>query len=87
MRDIIKAFGLDLLGLFIYAGVLSMIVNPPLGLSPEHLMMLGLVFPLLSYAVTYRLFPEQFWKAFFGSVVFGAALLVVGFWLFVNMVI
>lgn len=86
-RDFVEAFGIDFVGLLLFGGILSMITNPPLGMSSQQLMGLGLVFPLLTYVVTYKRYPEQFWKAFFGSVVFGTVLLMIGFWLFVNMVI
>lgn len=85
-RDLIEAFSIDFTGLLLYGGVLSTIASPPLGLSAQQLMGVGLIFPLLAYVVTYKRYPEQFWKAFFGSVVLGAVLLIGGFWLFMNMV-
>lgn len=85
-RKLIEAFGIDFVGLLLYSGILSVITSPPLGLSPQQLMGVGLIFPLVAYVVTYKRYPEQFWKAFFGSVVLGAVLLIGGFWLFVNMV-
>lgn len=80
-RELIEALGIDFAGLVLYGGILSMITNPPLGLSSRQLMLVGLIFPLISYVVTYRRYPEHFWKAFFGSVVIGAGLLIGGFWL------
>ena len=86
-RDFLEAFGIDLSGLFVYGGILSTITSPPLGMSPQQLMGVGLIFPLLAYVVTYKRYPDQFWKGFLGSVVLGAALLIGGVWLFVNTVV
>lgn len=85
-RELIEAFSVDLVGLILYGGVLSMITSPPLGISPKQLMGIALIFPLTTYTITYKRHPEKFWKAFIGSAAFGMALLVGGFWLFVNMV-
>lgn len=85
-KDFPKALITDIVGMLIYGGFLTMIINPPLGLSSMQLMGLGLVFPVSAYVVTYRLYPEQFWKAFFGSLVVGAVIFLGGFWLYANMV-
>lgn len=84
-RDLVEAFGTNFVGLILFGGILSMITNPPLGMSSQQLMIVGLIFPLLAYVVTNKLYPDQFWKAFFGSVLFGVVLLMVGLWLLINM--
>ena len=86
-RELLEAVIIDFVSLIFYGGVLSMISNPPLGISSRQLMFVGLLFPVSAYVLTYKRYTEYFWKAFFGSVILGAALLLGGFWLYANMVI
>lgn len=86
-RDLIAALVVNLIGLLLYGGILSRITHPPLGLSSQQLMGVGLVFPLVAYIITYKKYPEQFWLAFFSSFATGIILAIGGFWLYVNLIL